>query len=132
MPTQEIDSQAGLGAAVKDVSERASALVRLELELAPLELKQKLGALRAGVGLGVGAALVALYGLGFALATAAAGLATTLSWWLALLIVTGVLFLLAGLLGLLAMSAIKRGTPPMPVQAIQEAKVTTEALKGDG
>ena len=39
------------------------------------------------------------------------------------------LFVLAGLLGLLALRAIKKGTPPVPEQAIREAKLTTEALK---
>jgi hypothetical protein len=30
------------------------------------------------------------------------------------------------------MRAIKAGTPPVPEQAIEEAKLTTDALKGDG
>jgi hypothetical protein len=46
-----------------------------------------------------------------------------------LLIVTLLLFVLTGLLGLLARGAIKKGTPPVPEQAIEEAKLTTEALK---
>jgi hypothetical protein len=33
---------------------------------------------------------------------------------------------------LLAVRRIKRGTPPVPEQAIEEAKLTTEALKSDG
>jgi hypothetical protein len=32
----------------------------------------------------------------------------------------------------LGLSKIKKGTPPVPEQAIREAKLTTEALKGDG
>jgi hypothetical protein len=41
------------------------------------------------------------------------------------------LFLLAtaGVLGLLALKAIKKGTPPVPEQAIAEAKLTTAAIK---
>ena len=122
----------GVGAAAKQVAEHASSLARLELELAGLELKRKVGALGAGVGLGVAAALLALYGLGFLLATIAAALAIVLDTWLALLLVTVGLFGLAGLLGLLALNRIKRGTPPVPEQAIREAKLTTEALKADG
>ena len=38
----------------------------------------------------------------------------------------------AGLLGLLALRAIKKGTPPVPEQAIREAKLTSNALKADG
>jgi hypothetical protein len=52
--------------------------------------------------------------------------------WLALLIVTLGLLAVAGTLGLLARNRIKRGTPPVPEQAIREAKLTTEALKGNG
>jgi uncharacterized membrane protein YqjE len=133
MPTPAVEQNGpGVGAAAKQVAEHASALARLELELAGLELKQKAGNLGTGVGLGVGAALVALYGLGFLFATLAAVLAIWLDTWLALLVVTVVLLGLAATLGLLALSRIKRGTPPVPEQAIREAKLTTEALKSNG
>ena len=61
--------QPSLGTAVKDVAEHASSLVRLELELASLELKKKVGALGVGIGLLVGAAVFALFMLGFLFAT---------------------------------------------------------------
>jgi uncharacterized membrane protein YqjE len=131
MHTQETDHR-GLGASAKEVAEHASSLVRLELELATLELKRKVTALAVGIGLGIGAALFALFGLGFAFATIAAALATFLDTWLALLIVTVGLLALAGLLGLFAVGRIKSGTPPVPEQAIREAKLTTAALKSDG
>ena len=131
MPTQETDGQ-GLGAAVKQVSEHASAIVRLELELAALELKRKVASLGIGIGLALGAALMLLFMLGFLYATIAAALALVLAWWAALLVVTGILFLTAGLLGMLALGRIKKGTPPVPEQAIREAKLTTEALKSNG
>jgi membrane protein implicated in regulation of membrane protease activity len=127
MPTREAES--GVGAAAKQVAEHASALARLELELAGLELKKKAVALGLGAGLLIGAAVLGLFMLGFALAALAAGIATFVSTWLALLIVTGGLGLLAGLLGLLGLGRIKHGTPPMPEQAIEEAKKTTEALR---
>ena len=57
---------------------------------------------------------------------------TVLDAWLALLLVMLGLFVLAGILALLARSQIKRGTPPLPEQAIREAQLTTEALKTDG
>ena len=123
------DEPRGLGFAAKLVSERASSLVRLELQLAAAELKRKLAALGVGIALLVGAALFGLFALGFGLATAAAALATTVSTWLALLIVAGGLFLLAGLLGAIGIARLRKGTPPVPVQAIEEAKLTTEALK---
>jgi hypothetical protein len=131
MPTRAADSP-GVGTAAKQVAEHASTLARLELELAGLELKRKAGALGAGLGLGVGAAVIAVYAVGFLLATCAVALALVLDLWLAMLIVTLILFALAGLLGMLAVASIKRGTPPVPEQAIREAKLTSEALKGNG
>jgi putative superfamily III holin-X len=122
----------GVGAAAKQVADHAKALVGLEVELAKVELSRKLGALGIGIGLAVAAALLAVFGLGFAFATIAAALATFMPTWLALLFVTLFLFLLTALLGLLGLSRIKRGTPPVPEQAIEEAKRTTEAIKSDG
>jgi len=122
----------GVGAAAKNVAEHASAIFRLELELAAMELKRKVVSLGLGIGLGIGAAVFMLFMLGFMFATIAAALALVLPTWAALLIVTGMLLGAAGLLGILAIGRIKRGTPPVPEQAIREAKLTTEALKSDG
>jgi hypothetical protein len=131
MPTHasETSTNGGVGAAAKQVAEHASSIAKLELELAAFELKKKVAALGIGLGLAVGAGLFGFFMLAFALATVAAVLATFLSTWLALLIVTGGLALLAGILLVVALSAFKRGTPPVPKQAIAEAKLTTEAIK---
>jgi hypothetical protein len=131
MPTQETDSR-GLGAAVKEVAERASAIVRLELELAAMELKRKVIALGLGIGFALAAAIFLVFTLGFAFAAVAAALATAMSTWAALLVTTGILFTLVVILGVLALVTLSKGTPPVPEQAIREAKLTTEALKGDG
>jgi uncharacterized membrane protein YqjE len=132
MPTPATNGQSpGLGAAVKQVAEHASSLVRLELELASLELKKKVSALGVGLGLVIGAAVFVLYAFGFLFATAAAGLATVVSTWLALLIVTLFLFVLAAVLGLIGRRMIQKGTPPVPEQAIAEAKATSNALRGE-
>ena len=134
MPTpsaSEAEKQ-GVGGAAKQVAEHASSLARLELELAGLELKSKAGALGAGAGLGLGAGLMVFFTLAFGLATIAAALALVVDTWLALLIVTVGVLVLAGILGLLARSQIRRGTPPVPEQALREAKLTSEALKPNG
>ncbi|MEK6275426.1 MAG: phage holin family protein [Actinomycetota bacterium] len=131
MPTRETDSY-GLGGLAKRVAERGRSLIRLELELAALELKGKVASLGVGIGLTVGAAIFAVFGLAFMFATIAAALATFLATWLALLIVTLGLFVLTGVLGLLGVAKIKKGTPPVPEQAIREAKLTTDALKHNG
>jgi hypothetical protein len=130
MPTHAAENgHVGVGSAAKEVAEHASALARLELELAGLELKQKAGALGAGIGLGVGAGVVALFTVGFLLAALAAGLATFVDVWLALLIVGLVLAALTGLLAAIAARSFRKGTPPVPEAAIAEAKRTTEAIK---
>lgn len=135
MPTQGTNgrqSPHGLGAAVKEVAERASAIVRLELELAALELKRKVSSLGLGIGLLLGAVVLAVFMLGFFFATIAAGLATAMPVWAALLVTTGIILLLAAVVGYLGVAKVKKGTPPVPEQAILEAKLTTEALKSDG
>lgn len=123
-------TSAGVGGAAKQVADHASSIARLEVELATIELKNKVAALGVGIGLGVGAGLFAVFMLGFLFATIAAALATFLPTWLALLITAGILALLAGILGLLARSSIKKGSPPVPEQAIREAKLTQAAIKG--
>jgi len=118
-----------LGAAAKQIAEHASALTRLEVELASLELKSKVTALGLGIGLGVTAGVLGLIGLLFALATITAAIALVVSVWVALLIMTGALFLVAGIVGALAVGRLRKGTPPVPEKAIAEAKLTTEAIK---
>ena len=135
MPTQgtnDRQSPLGLGAAVKEVAERTSAIVRLELELAAMELKRKVASLGVGIGLLLGAALFLVFMLAFVFATIAAALATTMPTWAALLVTTGILLMLTGVLAVFGIAKVKKGTPPLPEQAIQEAKLTTEVLKSDG
>jgi len=123
--------QPSLGTAVKQVAEHASTLVRLELELAALELRKKAASLGVGIGLLVGAAVFALFMFGFLFATIAAGLATAMPWWLALLIVTVFLLLVTATLALVGQRLVKKATPPVPEQAIAEAKITSNALRGE-
>ena len=122
----------GLAGAAMQLADRASTLIRLELELAGLELKRKAGLLGTGIGLARGRRGTRVLRVGFGLAAIAAGIATATSVWLALLIVFIGLLLVAGVLGFLAQRAIKKATPPVPEQAIQEAKLTTEVLKHNG
>ena len=128
-PDTTAGGRPGLGTAIKNVREHATTLVGLEVELAKLELQNKAAALGAGVALFVAAAVLVVYGVGFLFATIAAGLATFLPTWVAILIVTLLLFLLAALLGIVGRSQLRKGTPPVPEQALEEARKTSEALK---
>lgn len=131
MPTPETEHR-GVGSAAKEVAEHASTLARLELELAALEVKRKIAALGVGIGLVASAGVFLLFALGFGLAAGAAALALVVSTWAALLIVFGALVLFSLLLVLVGLSAIKRGTPPVPEQALEEARLTTRALRSNG
>jgi putative superfamily III holin-X len=131
MPTREAE-RVGVAPAAKQVAEHASALARLEMELAGLELKGKVASLGLGVGLLIGAAVFGLFAVGFGLATIAAALSIVLDTWLALLIVFGSLLFLVGILALVGLSRVRKGTPPVPELAIQEAKLTTTALRSNG
>jgi hypothetical protein len=131
MPTRETEHR-GVGPAAKEVAEHASTLARLELELAALELKRKVAALGVGIGLVASAGVFLLFALGLGLAAAAAALALVVSTWAALLIVFGALVLFSLLLVLIGLSVIKKGTPPVPEQALEEARLTTQALRSNG
>jgi len=119
----------GFVARTSAVTRRLQALAQLNIELAKAEGKQKATALGVAGALGGVAAVLVIYGIGFALATAAAGLSEALPLWLSLLIVTVIILMLAAIAGLLARSSVRKASPPKPAQAIEEAQQTVEALR---
>lgn len=124
-------SNGGVGSAAKHVAEHASSIARLEVQLALLEVKQKAAKLGIGIGMLAGAALFGLFLLMFLLAAAAAALTLVLPVWAALLVMAGVILLVAGALAGIGAGLVRKGTPPVPEQAIEEAKLTTEALRAE-
>ena len=134
MPPKE-SADKSLGEIVSEVSEKASLLVRQEIELAKAEVTQKLSKLTRGavVGLAAGVFLV------FAVTMFFHGLAWFLddlfNWeddsiWAGFAVVAGGLLLLALLAALIALRLFKKGSPPMPELAIEEAKRTRAQLEG--
>ena len=119
----------GLSGATKRVADHARSFVRLELQLAAAELKRKFAALGVGIALAVGAAMFGGLALLFGLAAATAGIANALPIWLSLLIMCGGLLLLAAVFGGVGLISIKKGSKPVPEQAIEEAQLTQEALR---
>jgi hypothetical protein len=119
----------GLSGATKRVADHARSFVELEVQLAMAELKKKAAALGVGIGLTGGAAILGFLALCFALAAAAAGLATTLPVWASLLIVCGALVLVGAILGAVGVTMLQKGTKPIPEQAFEEAELTAEALR---
>jgi hypothetical protein len=122
--------------AIQEVSERAQILVREEIELAKAEVTEKISALARGAAVGAAAAIFAVVGLllllhGFAwLAYYALPVPNQTFFW-GFFLVAGVLFLLGGLAGFLAARSFKRGSPPTPELAIEEAKRIQETVKSD-
>ena len=106
------------------VKRRLQALAMLNLELAKAEGKQKATSLGVAGGLAIAAAVLVVYGIGFALATAAAGLSEAFPLWLSLLIVTAFILLVAAILGYLAVRFARKAVPPKPELALEEAERT--------
>ena len=119
----------GLLSEAKAIKGRVQTLVQLNLELAKLEGKEKATSLGVAGGLGIAAAVLVIDGIGFALATAAAGLSEAFPVWLSLLIVTAIILLVAAILGFLAMRFARKAVPPKPEQAIEEAERTIGTLQ---
>ena len=114
---------------VQRASEQLGRLVRDELTLAKAELAEK--GKRAGIGAGLfgGAGVLAMYGVGAAIATSVIALNLVLPLWAAALIVTVVLFVIAGVLALLGRNQVKRAVPPEPNAAIESVKADVDEVK---
>jgi hypothetical protein len=127
-----IAPSAGIRQSAHEIVAHLRALTQLERELARAELKRKGASGGAGAGLAVTAGIIALYALGFGLATITAALALAVDWWLALLIVfVGLVLIVAGLL-LVARTLIRKSQPFKPEAALEEARLTREAVGGHG
>ena len=127
------DAEKSLGDVVAEVSQKASLLVREEIELAKAEITGKVSKLATGAAVGAAAGVFAIFGITMLFHTLAWFLNDLFNWegsvWPGFLIVTVLLFVLAGIAGLLAFRLIKRGSPPTPDMAIEEAKRTRAELE---
>jgi membrane protein implicated in regulation of membrane protease activity len=120
----------GIRASAKRVAVHIASLSRLQKELARAELERKGATAGGGAALAVAAGLVALYAIGFGLAAVAAALALVMDWWLALLIVFVVLVLIVAVLALGSRALFRETGTLKPEQAIEEARLTKQALRG--
>ena len=118
-----------LSASAAEIRARSQRLVELNVELLTSELKRKGQQYGTAIALFLGAGVLALYALAFALTTIAVVLAIWLTLWLALLIVTVVLGLVILILALVGRSKLRQAKTPSPQRAIREAKATADALK---
>jgi len=118
-----------LGDIVSEVSEKASLLVREEIELAKAEVTQKVKTLGKGAGVGAAAGVFLIFALVMALQTFAWLLADIFdNAWIGFGIVTLLLIAMGAIAGLLAKKWLSSG-PPTPDLAIGEAKATRDSLQ---
>jgi uncharacterized membrane protein YqjE len=124
-------AEKSLGEIVGEVSQKASLLVREEIELAKAEVTTKVTRIGKGVAAFGAAAFIALLGLIFVFHTLAWGIADWFSFkiWVGYGITTILLFVFAGIAAMLGLRFVKRGSPPVPEMAIEEAKKTRESLE---
>lgn len=122
-------AEASTAQLVSQMTEQVSTLVRDELALAKVEMVEK--GKRAGTGAGLlgGAGVLAMYGVGALLVTIGAALALVMPVWLAALIVTVVVLVVAGVAALIGKKQVQQAVPPAPTAAVDSSKQDVEAVK---
>ena len=120
-----------LGEIVAEVSEKASLLVREEIELAKTEVTSKISKLTKGVVVAGAAGVFLIFGIAMLFDTLAWFLTDLFDWdpWTGFLAVTVFLFVLAGLAAFIATRLVKKGSHLTPDLAIEEAKLTRAQLE---
>src|SRR3954451_7785959 len=116
--------------AIDEVGEKARVLVQEEIALAKAELTVKLTGLARGADIGAAAGVFVLAGLIYCLHFLALLIADVLGVnpWVGYLIVAGLLFIAGGVAGFMAMRFFKKGSPPTPQMAIEEAQLIKSTL----
>jgi uncharacterized membrane protein YqjE len=123
-----------LGQIVTEVSEKASLLVREEIELAKTEVTSKISKLTKGAVVAGAAGVFLIFGITMLFHGLAWFLDDLFNWeddsiWAGFAVVAGGLLVLALLAALIALRLFKKGSPPMPELAIEEAKRTRAQLE---
>lgn len=134
-PRPPIDDDRKVGELIFDVTERVTVLVREEIELAKVELAEKVTHLGRGAIVGVAAGIFVLMALAMLMHAVAwlindiLGIETAI--WAGFTIEALLLLVIAAVAGLIAYRTVQKGTPPTPKMAIEEAKETKATLGGD-
>jgi Putative Actinobacterial Holin-X, holin superfamily III len=120
-------SAQNIAASIAEVSERASLLIREEIELAKTEVTEKATKLMRGAIVGVAAGVFVVTAIVFALVGCAWLLTyylpgTAFAYFWGFFAMAVILLLLGGLAGWIAARAVKKGSPPVPKMAIEEAR----------
>jgi uncharacterized membrane protein YqjE len=129
----KVPEEMSVGELVFEVSDRASVLIREEIELAKTEVTEKVNRLLRGSVAGLAAGIFALLAL-FLIMHGIAWLLNDLvfdNFWAGFFVEAAVFLLIGAGAGLFAWRAFKRAAPPTPEMAIEEAKEIKAAF-GDG
>jgi hypothetical protein len=131
---QGVGGPQNIATAITDVTERVGVLVREEVELAKAELAEKASKLARGAVVAVVAGVFFVTALFFVLI----GLAWLLYYYLPIgseftyfwgfFAMALILVVLGAIAGLLAAKAVKKGSPPVPTMAIEEARLIRETM----
>lgn len=125
---------AEITAAISEISAKAQLLVREEIELAKVEVTEKVTKLAKGAAIGAAAAVFVLAGLlmllhGLAwLAYFALPIGNEFSYFWGFFFIALLLFILGAVAGLLAKKAFEKFAPPKPDMAIAEAQLIKETV----
>ena len=130
---QRSEQPQNIATAIAEVSERATLLVREEIELAKAEVSEKAMKLVRGAVVGAAAGVFVLMALVFALVGCAWLLyyylpVSDFAYFWGFFAMAVILLLLGALAGLIAAKAVKKGSPPVPTMAIEEARKIREAV----
>lgn len=134
-PGERPDSPQSIAAAISEVSERATLLVREEIELAKTEVTEKVGKLAKGAVVAVAAGIFlvtalffVLIGFAFLLYYYLPGNDYTFFW--GFFAMAAILVVLGLIAGLIAAKVVKKSSPPVPSMAIEEAQKIRETVSG--
>ena len=117
---------------VFDVAEKSSSLVREEIELAKAEISEKVTKILRGSVVGMAAGVFAFLALILVMEGVAWLLAEEVfdgSAWPGFFVEAALFLLIAAAAGFFAYRSLQAGSPPVPEQAIEEAKLTKATLE---
>jgi uncharacterized membrane protein YqjE len=125
-------NQSDLARAIQDITEKAQLLIHEEIELAKAEMTEKVTKLVKGAIFGIVAGLFAVFALVYLLHALSWGIWEAIggetNFWLGFVITGALILVLGAIAGLIAMRLIKKGTPPKPELAIEEAQLIKGTL----
>ncbi len=131
-------SQASIATAIQDVTEKAQLLIREEIELAKTEVEGKVRSLVRGAAIGAAAGIFALaallliiHGLAW-LAYDLLPIGDASTFYVGFFFVAALFLILGAIAGFLAARAFKKGSPPTPQMAIDEAKLIQQTVQSAG